>query len=106
MFVITIASPISEKHEIIFPGFSGHAEVKGEEVTSCGVDYICLLGRYPILIGDTYGGYLPHIVTQREDYPAYIRSYSGPSTWHLMTVITTSRDGLYRTCDEELCCFG
>ena len=36
------------------------------------------MGEIPILIGDPYGDYLPYIVTQREDNPAYIRSYSGP----------------------------
>jgi hypothetical protein len=81
MFVTIIAPVDSDKHAIInrLHRASGNER---REVTSCGVNYNCLLllGEIPILIGDSYGGYLPHIVTQREDYPAYIRSYSGPST--------------------------
>jgi hypothetical protein len=65
-----------------------------------------VLGETPTTIGDSYGNYLLYIVTQSEDYPAYTRSYSGPSTWHLITIITASNDGLYRTCDEDLCCSG
>jgi hypothetical protein len=39
VLVTTIAPPVSEKHAIIFPGFSGHQGMKGEEVASCGVNY-------------------------------------------------------------------
>jgi hypothetical protein len=52
VFATTIAPPVSEKHAIIFPGFIGHQGMKGEEVTSCGVDCIASLIRGdPILVG-------------------------------------------------------
>jgi hypothetical protein len=80
VLVTHIAPPVSEKHAIINRLYraSGNERGKGYQL-QCQL-YFLLWGENPILIGDSYGGYLPYIVTQREDYPAYIRSYSGPST--------------------------
>jgi hypothetical protein len=45
VFVTTIAPPVSEKHAIVFPGFIKQRGTKGEEGTSCGVNYISSCGE-------------------------------------------------------------